>query len=103
MTNDSVVVRDFLESVTQDGSKDQYVDSKDLLTAIPFIKDNEFNYEWITPNFINGYTCYLFPSSHIYYCISIEWSKYYRWIRWLSCRVSAIVRYYIINIYLFVR
>ena len=28
VTNDSVVVRDFLDSVTQDGSKDQYVDSR---------------------------------------------------------------------------
>ena len=30
VTNDSVVVRDFLESINQEGSNDQYIDSKDL-------------------------------------------------------------------------
>jgi len=72
VTNDSVFVRDFLESVTQDGSKDQYVDSKDLLTTIPFIKDNEFNYEWITPNFINGYTWLIYSLVVIFIIVSVS-------------------------------
>ena len=72
VTNDSVVVRDFLESVTQDGSKDQYVDSKDLLTTIPFIKDNEFNYEWITPNFINDYTWLIYSLVVIFIIVSVS-------------------------------
>ena len=72
VTNDSVVVRGFLESVTQDGSKDQYVDSKDLLTTIPFIKDNEFNYEWITPNFINGYTWLIYSLVVIFIIVSVS-------------------------------
>ena len=72
VTNDSVVVRDFLESVTQDGSKAQYVDSKDLLTTIPFIKDNEFNYEWITPNFINGYTWLIYSLVVIFIIVSVS-------------------------------
>ena len=72
VTNDSVVVRDFLDSVTQDGSKDQYVDSKDLLTTIPFIKDNEFNYEWITPNFINGYTWLIYSLVVIFIIVSVS-------------------------------
>ena len=72
VTNVSVVVRDFLESVTQDGSKDQYVDSKDLLTTIPFIKDNEFNYEWITPNFINGYTWLIYSLVVIFIIVSVS-------------------------------
>ena len=72
VTNDSVVVRDFIESVTQDGSKDQYVDSKDLLTTIPFIKDNEFNYEWITPNFINGYTWLIYSLVVIFIIVSVS-------------------------------
>ena len=72
VTNDSVVVRDFLESITQDGSKDQYVDSKDLLTTIPFIKDNEFNYEWITPNFINGYTWIIYSLVVIFIIVSVS-------------------------------
>ena len=65
-------MRDFLESVTQDGSKDQYVDSKDLLTTIPFIKDNEFNYEWITPNFINGYTWLIYSLVVIFIIVSVS-------------------------------
>ena len=72
VTNDSVVVRDFLESITQEGSKDQYVDSKDLLTTIPFIKDNEFNYEWITPNFINGYTWLIYSLVVIFIIVSVS-------------------------------
>ena len=72
VTNDSVVVRDFLESVTQDGSKDQYFDSKDLLTTIPFIKDNEFNYEWITPNFINVYTWLIYSLVVIFIIVSVS-------------------------------
>ena len=72
VTNDSVVVRDFLDSVTQGGSKDQYVDSKDLLTTIPFIKDNEFNYEWITPNFMNGYTWLIYSLVVIFIIVSVS-------------------------------
>ena len=72
VTNDSVVVRDFLESVTQDGSKDQYVVSKDLLTTIPFIKDNEFNNEWITPNFINDYTWLIYSLVVIFIIVSVS-------------------------------
>lgn len=72
VTNDSVVVRDFLESITQDDSIDQYVDSKDLLTTIPFIKDNEFNYEWITPNFINGYTWLIYSLVVIFIIVSVS-------------------------------
>ncbi|RPG64632.1 MAG: phospho-N-acetylmuramoyl-pentapeptide-transferase [Flammeovirgaceae bacterium TMED290] len=72
VTNDSVVVRDFLESVNQESSKDQYVDSKDLLTTIPFIKDNEFNYEWITPNFINGYTWLIYSLVVIFIIVSVS-------------------------------
>ena len=72
VTNDSVVVRDFLESINQEGSKDQYIDSKDLLTTIPFIKDNEFNYEWITPNFINGYTWLIYSLVVIFIIVSVS-------------------------------
>ena len=72
VTNDSVVVRDFLESVTQEDSNDRYIDSKDLLTTIPFIKDNEFNYEWITPNFINGYTWLIYSLVVIFIIVSVS-------------------------------
>ena len=72
VTNDSVVVRDFLESVNQESTKEQYVDSKDLLTTIPFIKDNEFNYEWITPNFINGYTWLIYSLVVIFIIVSVS-------------------------------
>ena len=92
VTNDSVVVRDFLESVTQDGSKDQYVDSKDLLTTIPFIKDNEFNYEWITPNFINGYTWLIYSLVVIFIIVSVSnGSNITDGLDGLAAGVSAIV------------
>ena len=92
VTNDSVVVRDFLESITQDGSKDQYVDSKDLLTTIPFIKDNEFNYEWITPNFINGYTWLIYSLVVIFIIVSVSnGSNITDGLDGLAAGVSAIV------------
>ena len=47
--NDSVVVREFLEPINQETISRgiQHNDTKDLITTIPFVKDNEFRYEWL--------------------------------------------------------
>ncbi len=58
ISNESVVVRDFLEPITQESISRgvDHLDSKDLITTIPFIKDNEFRYDWLLPNSLQDFT-----------------------------------------------
>jgi phospho-N-acetylmuramoyl-pentapeptide-transferase len=72
ITNDSIVVRDFIEPLSQEIVIDNYVDSKELLTTIPFIKDNEFSYSWITPNFMGDYTWLIYSLVVIFIIISVS-------------------------------
>jgi phospho-N-acetylmuramoyl-pentapeptide-transferase len=72
ITNDSIVVRDFIEPLSQEIVIDNYVDSKELLTTIPFIKDNEFSYSWITPNFMDDYTWLIYSLVVIFIIISVS-------------------------------
>lgn len=46
--HEDVVIRDFVG--------DAYQDAKSLLTTIPFVKGNEFDYAWLMPNFADDYT-----------------------------------------------
>lgn len=72
ITNDSIVVRNFIEPLSQEIVIDNYVDSKELLTTIPFIKDNEFSYSWITPNFMDDYTWLIYSLVVIFIIISVS-------------------------------
>ena len=58
ITNESVVVRNFSDEITSESLKNgvEYFDTKDLITTIPFIKDNEFNYNWLLPYSFEDYT-----------------------------------------------
>ena len=58
ISNESVVVRDFLEPITQESISRgvDHLDSKDLIPTIPFIKDNEFRYDWLLPNWLQDFT-----------------------------------------------
>ena len=58
ISNESVVVRDFLEPITQESIKRgvDHLDSKDLITTIPFIKDNEFRYDWLLPKSLQDFS-----------------------------------------------
>jgi len=58
ISNESIVVRDFLEPITQESISRgvDHLDSKDLITTIPFIKDNEFRYDWLLPNSLQDFT-----------------------------------------------
>jgi len=46
--HEDIVIRDF--------AGDAYQDAKSLLTTIPFVKGNEFNYAWLMPNIWDDYT-----------------------------------------------
>ncbi|MDE0472806.1 MAG: phospho-N-acetylmuramoyl-pentapeptide-transferase [Ekhidna sp.] len=50
--HEDIVVRDFSGAALGDKST--------LLTTIPFVADNEFNYEWLVPDFLNDYTWILY-------------------------------------------
>lgn len=43
--HDDIVIRDF--------SGEAFKDENTLLTTIPFVADNEFNYDWLIPSFIH--------------------------------------------------
>ncbi len=58
ITNESIVVRNFSEPITQEALSRgiDHVDTKDLITTIPFVKDNEFRYDWLLPSTLDNYT-----------------------------------------------
>ena len=56
ITNESVVVRNFPDGISSLKNEIEYFDTKDLITTIPFIKDNEFNYNWLLPDSFEDYT-----------------------------------------------
>ena len=62
ITDDSIVVRNFTESISQENLKDgiEHIDTKDLITTIPFVKDNEFDYKWLLPDTLHNYTWLLY-------------------------------------------
>lgn len=50
--NDDIVIRDF--------SGEAYQDQSSLLTTIPFVANNEFNYGWLLPDALNSYDWVLY-------------------------------------------
>ncbi|WP_420316077.1 phospho-N-acetylmuramoyl-pentapeptide-transferase [Ekhidna sp.] len=50
--NDDIVVRDF--------SGEAFKDENTLLTTIPFVANNEFNYDWLMPEFLSEYSWVLY-------------------------------------------
>lgn len=50
--HDDIVVRDF--------SGEAFSDQSTLLTTIPFVKNNEFNYTWLVPSFLEDYSWILY-------------------------------------------
>lgn len=53
--HEGVVIREFL---TDD--KSEFVDFQALITTIPFIKNNEFQYDWLLPQALEGFTWILY-------------------------------------------
>ena len=57
--NDDIVVREFNDQI-ENTIENNHVDTKELITTIPFIKNNEFNYKWLLPDFLNEYAWILY-------------------------------------------
>ncbi len=51
--HEDVVIREFLTDGT-------YVDKQAMLTTIPFFKNNEFQYQWLLPEFVERFTWVLY-------------------------------------------
>jgi phospho-N-acetylmuramoyl-pentapeptide-transferase len=60
--HDDVVVREFTEPFSENISNTTVAhrDYKDLVTTIPFVKDNEFVYKWLLPEALQPYTWVLY-------------------------------------------
>ena len=58
ISNESVVVRNFTEPITQESLLRgvDHEDTKELITTIPFVKDNQFRYDWLLPSVLDDYT-----------------------------------------------
>lgn len=76
VVNDEIVVREFtnadqaVETPVQEYSK--YEDIKSTITTIPFVKDNEFDYEWLLPGFLEGFTDTLYVVIVIFIVTSLS-------------------------------
>ncbi len=55
ITHDDIVIREF---TSEDNST--FNDVKSIVTTIPFIKNNEFQYDWLLPSFLDDYTWILY-------------------------------------------
>ena len=58
ISDNSIVFREFYEPISQQSINEgiKFSDSKDLVTTIPFVKNNEFRYEWFLPFNLTDYT-----------------------------------------------
>ena len=62
--HEDVVIRDFVG--------DAYQDAKSLLTTIPFVKGNEFDYAWLMPNFLDDYTWVIYVIAVIFIITAVS-------------------------------
>ena len=63
VTHDDIVVREFDQTevvANQTEKYKQYEDIQSSITTIPFVKDNEFDYKWLLPSFLEDYTNILY-------------------------------------------
>ncbi|MBU2913953.1 MULTISPECIES: phospho-N-acetylmuramoyl-pentapeptide-transferase [Reichenbachiella] len=64
VTHDDIEVRDFpnaTDTTLEFNERfSEYTDVASTTTTIPFVKNNEFDYEWLLPDFLDGYTDVLY-------------------------------------------
>lgn len=72
--NESVVVREFMEPVTAENiaAGIKHTDYQALVTTIPFVKNNEFQYDWLLPQFLDPYSWMLFVLIVIFIITSVS-------------------------------
>ncbi|WP_425390797.1 phospho-N-acetylmuramoyl-pentapeptide-transferase [Ekhidna sp.] len=62
--HEDIVVRDF--------SGEAFKDENSLLTTIPFVSNNEFNYEWLLPEFLSDYSWVLYVGVVIFIVTAVS-------------------------------
>ena len=63
--HEDVVTRDFISDGT-------FQDKQSLITTIPFIKDNEFNYNWLLPEAFEGFTWVIYVFAVIFIVTAVS-------------------------------
>ena len=76
VVHQDIVVRDFSQSdqpiETAVVETQEYQDVKSTITTIPFVKNNEFNYKWLLPDFMEDYTNILYVIAVIFIVTSVS-------------------------------
>ncbi|WP_420583140.1 phospho-N-acetylmuramoyl-pentapeptide-transferase [Reichenbachiella sp.] len=76
VSHQDIVVRDFSGSdqtvETAIVESQDYQDVKSTITTIPFVKNNEFNYKWLLPDFLEDYTNILYILAVIFIVTSVS-------------------------------
>lgn len=73
--HDDIVVREYQEtSATQQKTEKYkaYEDIQSSITTIPFVKDNEFDYKWLLPSFLEDYTNVLYVIAVIFIVTAVS-------------------------------
>lgn len=76
VSHQDIVVRDFNSSdqaiETAVVETQDFEDVKSTITTIPFVKNNEFNYKWLLPDFLEDYTNILYIIAVIFIVTSVS-------------------------------
>lgn len=77
VVHQDIVVRNFTGpdvemSSIEAGAAVKYEDVKSTISTIPFVKDNEFNYSWLLPPFLDDYTNILYVISVIFIVTAVS-------------------------------
>ncbi|MDP4679806.1 MAG: phospho-N-acetylmuramoyl-pentapeptide-transferase [Cyclobacteriaceae bacterium] len=76
LVHDDIVVRKFTQADTVvDTPTEEYKEYSDIqssITTIPFVKDNEFDYEWLLPSFLEDYTNVLYVIAVIFIITAVS-------------------------------
>ena len=67
-------MRNFTEPITQESLLRgvDHEDTKELITTIPFVKDNQFRYDWLLPSVLDDYTWAIYSLIIIFIITSVS-------------------------------
>jgi phospho-N-acetylmuramoyl-pentapeptide-transferase len=76
VVHDDIVVREFTQAdtvvETPTEEYEEYRDIQSSITTIPFVKDNEFDYQWLLPGFLKDYTNILYVIAVIFIVTAVS-------------------------------
>jgi phospho-N-acetylmuramoyl-pentapeptide-transferase len=76
VTHDDIVVREFTQADTVvETPIDEYEEFRDIqssITTIPFVKNNQFDYQWLLPGFLKNYTNVLYVIAVIFIVTAVS-------------------------------